>query len=214
MWLYILILLIVVVFILLYTNNQYIKFKVDDKEYHIEQYSPARYESLDTLVQIRQKLDKLVNYMLKKYPNDPKVERMQRRFKNTVLQEANPEKGDSSHTSYTINKGETMVICLRSEKNNLVDMNTLMYVAIHELAHIYSSSYNHSPEFWKNMAFMINEAEILGIYKKTNYHQNPVHYCGIIISSNIPETNNQTGGSQFSSEQTTVAHVMSRSYLQ
>lgn len=163
---------------------------IDDKEYHVERYSPSRYESLNTLIQIRKKLDQLVGYLINKYPNDKKVIRMKKRFMNTVLREANPD-GDPSQTSYTINKGDTMVICLRTMSGNntnyIVDMNTLMYVAIHELTHIYSSTYNHSDEFWENMGFMINEAVNLGIYKKTNYHDNPVQYCGIMISSNIPE---------------------------
>src|SRR5471030_935595 len=132
MLLYILILLIIIVLIWIYYNNQYVKIEIDNKGYNIEKYSTAKYESLNTLVTIRKNLDNLVNYLMNKYPNDTKVERLKQRFMNTILQEANPE-GDPSQTSYTINKGDTMVICLRSDKNNIVDMNTLMYVEIHEL---------------------------------------------------------------------------------
>jgi hypothetical protein len=79
-----------------------------------------------------------------------------------------------------------MVICLRAHGGQLVDLNTLMYVAIHELAHIYSSSYHHSKEFWDNMKFLVDEAVEVGLYRKVDYRQSPVRYCGIMISSNIP----------------------------
>ena len=209
--------MLIIAFILFYINNQYIKFTIDDKEYHIERYSQEnKYESLNTLVQIRKKLDMLIEYLIQKYPNDEKIKRMKKRFLNTVLREANPD-GDPTQTSYTINKGDTMVICLRSDNNKVVDINTLTYVAIHELAHIYSSSYNHSDEFWENMAYLINEANDAGIYKKTNYHMNPVHYCGIVISSNIPrvELPNQEKRKmgQIGGAVSVLNNIMRRSYV-
>lgn len=179
-------------------NSQYLKFEVDNDTYQIEKYSPAPSESLHTLVNIRKSLSKLVRYLLKKYPNHKLINRMDHRFKDTVLREANPN-GDSSQTSYTINKGDTMVVCLRTNDNKVVNFNTLMYVAIHELAHIYSSSYHHNDEFWSNMKFLIDEAIDLGVYKPVNYYKNPVRYCGMTIASNIPDKigskPNQTGGS-------------------
>lgn len=187
MWLYFLILLIVVLGIWIYRNNQFIKFEVDNKQYQIEKYSPARYQSLDTLVQIRKKLDRLVNHLYRKHPNDKYIKRMKIRFDQTVLREANPD-GDPTQTSYTINKGDTMVICLRSNDKQLVDINTLMYVAIHELAHVYSSSFHHSDEFWRNMKFLIDQASEIGIYRPVNYTETPVRYCGLTISSNIPRS--------------------------
>ena len=123
--------------------------------------------------------------MSKKYPKSDKVERMKERFYNTTLREANPN-GDPTQTSYTVNKGDTMVICLRAYGGQLVDLTTLMYVAIHEFAHIYSSSYHHTKEFWDNMKFLIDEAVERGLYRRVDYRKSPVKYCGIMISSNIP----------------------------
>lgn len=188
MWLSCLLLLIVVVIIIMMVrNSQYVHFEVDNKNYQIEKYSPGRVESLNTLVKIRKNLEKLISHLIAKYPTSDKVARMRDRFENTVLREANPN-GDPSQTSYTINKGDTMVLCLRSNRNQLVDMNTLMYVAIHELGHIYSSGFHHGDEFWKNMQFLIDEAVLINIYQSVNYAKNPVKYCGIMISSNVPVT--------------------------
>ena len=44
---------------------------------------------------------------------------------------------DSKFTSYSINKGEEIVFCLRCKKTNqLHNINELMYVAIHEISHV------------------------------------------------------------------------------
>lgn len=217
MWLYVLILLIIIFGVLIYQNSRYIKFEVDNDQYQIEKYSPGRFESLDTLVYLRKKLKQLITHLNHQRPNDPYVKRLNKRFANTVLREANPN-GDPTSTSYTINKGDTMVICLRSGNNQLVDRNTLTYVAIHELAHIYSSSYHHSPEFWRNMRFLIDEAAQIGIYTPVNYSQNPVQYCGLTIASNIPRVElpaqrraRQQGGSD--PHQKLVSHLLRQSYV-
>lgn len=185
MWAYLLISILVITAYWIFKNSQYLKFEVDNDNYQVEKQSPNRTEALSALVNIRKNLDRLVHHLTKKYPNEPLVQRLNYRFKDTVLREANPE-GDPNQTSYTINKGDTMVICLRTNDKKMVDFNTLMYVAIHELSHIYSSSYHHNDEFWGNMKFMIDEAIEAGIYRQVDYNKNPVRYCGMTIASDIP----------------------------
>ena len=53
---------------------------------------------------------------------------------------------DSKYTSYSVNKGEKIVLCLRSRdgKDRLIDENTLTFVSIHELAHIMTKSVGHT----------------------------------------------------------------------
>lgn len=227
MWLYFLILFVIVLVIFIYQASLFIKFEIDGSIYQIKQNSPNRIESLNTLVKIRKQLEQLIHHLTKKYPNDPLVIRVKKRFQHTVLREAVPE-GDTSQTSYTINKGDTIVLCLRTVEGNLVDLNTLTYVAVHELSHIYSSSYHHSTEFWNNLRMLMDEATSINIYKPTDYINNPVHYCGIVIASNIPGINpktnnnptttisttnnntpNQTGGHTMS----TASYIMSRSHV-
>jgi len=187
MWgLILVILLVVFIAFWLFKTNQYDTYKVSKDTFMIEKYSPSKEESLQALVVVRRKLDSLVEHLVQTYPEDPFVKRLKTRFKDTVLREANPD-GDPSQTSYTINKGDAMVICLRTKDGRMVDINTLSYVAIHELAHIYSSSYHHNAEFWRNMKFLINEATKIRLYKKVNYNKNPQQYCGIVIASNIPD---------------------------
>ena len=61
-------------------------------------------------------------------------------------------------TSYSLNKGEKIVFCLRSEETKqLHDINIIMFVAIHELAHVMSVTIGHNEEFYTNFRFLLQE---------------------------------------------------------
>jgi predicted metal-dependent hydrolase len=93
---------------------------------------------------------------------------------------------NSKHTSYSINKGEKVVICLRSkdEKKELIDPNTIMFVTLHELSHIMTKSVGHTDEFWDNFRFILKEAVKNNIYNCVDYKRNPQKYCGIEVTDN------------------------------
>ena len=54
--------------------------------------------------------------------------------------------------SLSINKGEKIAFCLNTRKggNKLIDENTLMFVALHELSHVGTVSIGHTQDFWRN----------------------------------------------------------------
>jgi predicted metal-dependent hydrolase len=83
-----------------------------------------------------------------------------------------------------VNKGEKIVFCLRSKDKfaNLEDENVIMFVAIHELAHIMTISIGHTEEFWNNFRFMLKEAIKMGIYIRHNFKKKPEKYCGTMIT--------------------------------
>ena len=54
---------------------------------------------------------------------------------------------------------------------------------IHELAHIMTVSIGHGKDFWKNMSYLLHEAEKIGIYNHQDYSKVPVDYCGMEINS-------------------------------
>ena len=92
----------------------------------------------------------------------------------------------SDYTSYSVNKGEELAFCLRSKKNgNLHNINLLMYVALHELAHVGCHEIGHTELFKEIFEFYTNEAIKIGIYKYDDYDSNPVEYCGMVLSSSI-----------------------------
>jgi hypothetical protein len=93
---------------------------------------------------------------------------------------------DPSMTSYTVNKGERIVMCIRSpETGQFYDMNTIMYVAIHELSHVACPEFGHTKLFAEIFAGLLKDAKRLGIYKDENYLLNPMQYCGITIKERV-----------------------------
>jgi uncharacterized protein YxeA len=96
----------------------------------------------------------------------------------------------SKYTSYSVNKGEELVFCIRSkETNRLHDINDLMYVALHEFAHIGCPELDHTPLFYKINRFLLEMATEINVYKYTNYGSTPLNYCGLMLTSNVLDIN-------------------------
>jgi hypothetical protein len=94
--------------------------------------------------------------------------------------------GDEKYTSYTVNKGEKIYFCLRSKVlNEIHDMNTLLYVVIHEMSHIACPEYGHTPLFYSIFRFLLRIGIDIGIYKDVDYRYNPANYCGMTINEYI-----------------------------
>ena len=86
-------------------------------------------------------------------------------------------------TSYSVNKGDKLVICLRSKKTyNFQDDNTILFVVLHELAHIMTKSIGHKEEFWNNFRYLLKHAIEIKLYQYQDFNSNPEPYCGIQIT--------------------------------
>ena len=92
----------------------------------------------------------------------------------------------SKLTSFSVNKGEEIAFCLRSKKSNkLHQLNLIMYVALHEMAHIACPEIGHGDLFKKIFKFLTEVSIELNLYKLDDYENNPIEYCGMMLSSNI-----------------------------
>ena len=58
-------------------------------------------------------------------------------------------KGDSA---YTENKARITLCIVNPKTGKYYDMNTIMYVSLHELAHVISKTHGHNTEFKTNFA--------------------------------------------------------------
>lgn len=147
----------------------------------------VRKEVARRLANIVSKVDKIVSYMKKRNLPDANIaNRLEVRWKRIRsnpkgLRETSP--GENS-AAYTINKGEQMRICVRDERSdNLFEKeNDSMFVILHELGHLMSKSYGHNLEFKRNFAYITKIAVELGLYKYTNYMENPTTYCNVDIT--------------------------------
>lgn len=161
-------------------NFEDIQSTVDGRVYRV-QSMPDKQDAADLLANMRAKLEQITEHLQKMFANDPRTERIVVKFKPDKISEGT---NHGEHTSYSINKGEKIVFCLRSkdEKNKLVDLNTMVFVALHELAHIATESIGHTDEFWDNFRWLLQEALNIGIYKDQDFRSKPVPYCGIRIT--------------------------------
>ena len=75
-------------------------------------------------------------------------------------------------------------MCLRDKvpPYRLVDTNTVMFVVLHEMAHLMTTTIGHTPEFWTNFKQILHDAVGAGIYHTENYAKSPVSYCGMEIT--------------------------------
>ncbi len=160
-----------------------VKSNVDGKTYRVRDMADKQ-EAADLLAKLRLKLTTLCDHLEKKYPDKAQVRQIVTNFRsdpNRFL-EATP---DAAHTSYSVNKGEEIHLCLRQRSagdESLVNENVMTFVALHELAHVCTESVGHGPDFWNNFGWLLREAEAIGVYKYTDFQAQPVTYCGVSIT--------------------------------
>jgi hypothetical protein len=137
----------------------------------------------DLLANVTAKCKQLVLYMKQKYPNEPRVKKLVEGFNPKSISETLPT---SEMTAYSENKGEKIAFCLNTEKDNdtLIDLNTLTFVALHELSHIMTTSIGHKQDFWQNFKFLLENAVAIKIYNPVDYKKKPKKYCGMDINDN------------------------------
>jgi hypothetical protein len=159
-----------------------VKSSIDGQNYLVRNMADKE-GAADRLALIREKLLRLMKYLEQSFNDRPFVKQIIRNFdaSSERFAESTPE---ASYTSYSVNKGEKVFMCLRQrdEKEELVDENILIFVALHEMSHIGTASIGHTKEFWNHFAWLLEKSETLGIYKYQNFAAHPVEYCGVHIT--------------------------------
>lgn len=164
-----------------YGEVEYVKSTTDNKEYLVRNLDDKQ-KAADLLAAITKDLQFLARHMMAKYPESIDAVRLYKNFNASSISEGSV---DSGYTSYSVNKGEKIILCIRQKDKTFVEKNTIMYVAVHELGHLMTSEIGHTKSFWDNFKFLLNEAIEIGIYKKTDYAGSPKDYCGIKITNSI-----------------------------
>lgn len=184
---YILIIFVVGVMLKIYLESDVYNLKcivsdVDGKKYCVRERAKMTLAA-DLLASTTKKMRRLVKYMGEKYPSRKNVKLLVNNFNPQKVKEILPT---SQYTAYSENKGEKLAFCTTKTKkgDRLIDRNTLMFVALHELSHIATESIGHTKEFWANFKFIIENAKKIGIYNPENYKSNPKMYCGLTITDN------------------------------
>ena len=154
-----------------------------DKEYYLVRNLPDKQDAADRLARVREKLLRLRKNLEQTHMEKPFVAQMIRNFDCSAsrFSESTP---DAQYTSYSVNKGEKVFMCLRQRdaKEALVQENIILFVALHEMSHVGTASIGHTPEFWNHFAWVLKQAEQLKIYEYTDFAAHPVEYCGVHIT--------------------------------
>jgi WLM domain len=160
-----------------------VRSNVDGQTYKVRDMAD-RQAAADLMARVRLKMKKLKIHLEATFPDKPQVKQLKRNFDAEAhrLGEATPE---DEFTSFSVNKGEEVHFCLRQREGgneSLVDENIVTFVAIHEMGHIITASVGHGPDFWNNFAWLLQQAERIGIYTPQNFSAHPVSYCGMKIT--------------------------------
>lgn len=165
-------------------DHEYVKAK-DGETYRVQNTSDNK-ESANLLAESMKRCNLLIEHLNRIEGDDVRTKTLVDRFDPNNITENDPDEAKNGTTSYTINKGDSIVVCLRQKDGNLVDINTLMYVVIHELAHICDlKSEQHDARFWKNFEWLLTHAINIGVYVYEDYSDDNKPYCGINITSNV-----------------------------
>ena len=94
-------------------------------------------------------------------------------------------KGEMQARFWPKNKGEEMGFCMKNTPDSEIhEQNILLFVFVHELAHCMTKTYGHPPIFWRNMSFLLEQAENVKLLENKNYYRTPEYYCSMKVSHN------------------------------
>ena len=154
----------------------------DGNSYYVLNRPDAR-AAANMLARVRGKLEALVADVQTEYPDNADARRLAAKFNPANISEGSPHSG---YTSFTVDKGAKVVLCIRQkEDERLVPEDVVVYVAVHELAHIMTNEIGHTDVFWANNRILVDRAETLGLYKAIHFETTPQPYCGLTIDKTL-----------------------------
>lgn len=174
--------------------------KVGANSYKVHEDLQNPKDAAITMDRLNATAKKLIDHLIRKYISNPNnlnliknqkrkivsngIKAMKRNFKTANMEENIPERSGGD-TSYVIDKGQVFAMCLRDpKKNNEMEKNEndLTFVLIHELAHLFTSTYGHDILFWNNFNFLLQEAVSINLYEPVDYKKTGSPYCGIVVT--------------------------------
>lgn len=164
-------------------NIENITSTVDGRTYKVQDLEDKQ-QAADLLAQMRERVLRLMEHFKRDEYKDNKI--VQRLFQRCNPDNIREGAYDPQYTSYTVNKGEEIVFCLRSRKmnkfNKLHDVNLLTFVCLHELSHICNDTVGHDEGFHKVFDYMLAEAKKLNLYSPQSFNGSEVEYCGLTVN--------------------------------
>ena len=194
------ILILLIIFIIIILSCSYFKWKdrvkfvqvSSGKESFLVQNNKEEPEWIsrevaERLSRLSSKIDELVlNMKNTQYPSKEVSNRLYNRWEKIRSNPKGLRETSLGETSaaYTVNKNQEMRICVRGKNGNkFEDENTMMFVCLHECAHVMSESFGHNKEFRENFAHITRRAIDLKLYKYEDFSKNNKDYCNTLITN-------------------------------
>ena len=159
-------------------NKKYVSQKstIDNASYYVLDF-PDKQAAADTLAMICKDLTKFFGHLQMTHPNNYGVKLLGERFHSSNVKEGFYDFGE---TTYTESK-KYISLCMPDSSNTLHSQNVLMFVMLHELAHMMNAKHDnsHDATFKKDFDFLKTQASEYGIYVNLAV---PVSYCQISIT--------------------------------
>lgn len=166
-----------------YNKSEYLRSNIYQKSYLVKN-TKNKYEKVKMIDKLLESLNILLEDLKtnEELNIESDIDEIQERLKKSEVL----ENITNSDTSYTVNKGEKLVICLADrETDDIYSYNLLMYVLLHELAHIINTTYGHDENFKKVFKVITQRAVDLNLYTYEDYKKSPKNYCGLTLNTNI-----------------------------
>jgi hypothetical protein len=172
-------------------HNSSIYTEKDGRKYYVHNMHDNMQVAADMFAEINKVTTEIIEYIYYNYKDSPNIRKrnvaknLMARYDVNNLRENSPLNIERD-TSYTINKGDIIAICIRSgrEHNEIHDFSTITFVVLHEITHLSIAAYDHPDEFWEVFKFILIEAEDGGFYTSPDFLRYPREYCGIKINYN------------------------------
>ena len=182
---FILILIIILVlYFYVFNDNRILVEAFDNNKYLIvdSKNKKLNKDKVDTLAKLHKVALTLANTMYKnKIPNAKTGELINNRLKNLKFSEV--KQGDKS-TAYTLNKDVEMGFCLIDPPTHtIIILEKLIFVLLHELAHVMSVDLGHGHEFQENFSFIVKLAIKLGLWKDLEFEKKPLTICNTLVTT-------------------------------
>lgn len=206
---------VLLILLFIYCNVYYgnVTSTIDNEKYSVLKYYNDSDKAADLIARVNARVFKFLRYLKLKYrvniSDDGSINTLRKEVGDSpglhmpvknpqttsivgrVLRNYNPEviiENDprlSTETSYTINKGNKLIVCLRNKVNyKLHDEEIVFFVILHEIAHMGNIGWAHDVDFWIVFKFLLYEAVGCGIYHPVDYSKANIVYCGLNVNYN------------------------------
>lgn len=148
---------------------KWVRSEVTGKSYYVKNMRGAQ-RVADRLAHLERRVAAFLEEAERYAPGDPRVQNIRARWNGTLA-----ETLDDKEVAYSMGK-DAISLCVRTPGGDLETENTSMFVLLHELAHVATDEYGHTPSFWTNMKLLLELAEATGFYTYEDFDD--ASYCG------------------------------------